>query len=60
MDNITVFKTLVELREWLSDNYYMQAEPSVISYLEDGEEITQMDCIEAIDVILKQLETKGV
>lgn len=60
MDNITVFKTLVELREWLSDNCYMQAEPSVVSYLEDGEEITQMDCIEAIDIILKQLETKGV
>lgn len=60
MDNMTAFKTLVELRAWLSDNCYMQAEPATVSYTEDGKEITQVDCIEAIDVILKQLETKGV
>lgn len=60
MDTITAIKTLVELREWLSDNCYMQSEPSIVSYLEDGKEITQMECIKAINVILKQLETKGV
>ena len=60
MDTITALKTLVELREWLSDNYHMQSEPSIISYLEDGKEITQMECIKAINVILKQLETNGV
>lgn len=60
MDTITALKTLVELREWLSDNCYMQSEPSIVSYLEDGKEITQMECIKAINVILKQLETKGV
>lgn len=57
---LSALEILSELKEWLSDNCYMQSEPPIVAYLADGSEITQIDCINAINTVLGQLETKGV
>ena len=46
---------LFELRCWLADNVEMQAEPAIVTHLPNGYQLTQADCIEAIDALLHQL-----
>ncbi|WP_429220513.1 hypothetical protein [Aeromonas veronii] len=53
--HLTAFDILIELRCWLADNVEMQAEPAIVAHLSNGYQLTQADCIEAIDTLLHQL-----
>ncbi|MGL5496874.1 hypothetical protein [Aeromonas allosaccharophila] len=53
--HLTVLDILIELRCWLADNVEMQAEPAIVAHLLNGYQLTQADCIEAIDALLHQL-----
>jgi hypothetical protein len=53
--HLTVLDILIELRCWLADNVDMQAEPAIVAHLANGYQLTQADCIEAIDALLHQL-----
>lgn len=46
---------LIELRGWLADNVQMQAEPAIGAHLPNGYQLTQADCIPAIDALLHRL-----
>ncbi|AYK19725.1 hypothetical protein [Aeromonas veronii] len=52
---LTNIDILIELRCWLADNVEMQAEPAIVAHLPNGYQLTQTDCIEAIDTLLHQL-----
>lgn len=52
---LTNIDILIELRCWLADNVEMQAEPAIVAHLPNGYQLTQADCIEAIDTLLHQL-----
>ncbi|MCX7132178.1 hypothetical protein [Aeromonas sp.] len=54
-DHLTTLDILLELRCWLEDNVHMQAEPAIVAHLPNGYQLTQADCIEAIDTLLHQL-----
>ena len=53
--HLTALDILLELRCWLADNVEMQAEPAIVAHLPNGYQLTQADCIEAIDALLYQL-----
>ena len=53
--HLTALDILLELRGWLADNVQMQAEPTIVAHLPNGYQLTQADCIEAIDTLLHQL-----
>ena len=53
--HLTTLDILLELRGWLADNVEMQAEPAIVAHLPNGYQLTQADCIEAIDALLHQL-----
>ncbi|XAG68820.1 hypothetical protein MRM75_19805 [bacterium 19CA06SA08-2] len=53
--HLTALDILIELRCWLADNVEMQAEPAIVAHLPSGYQLTQADCIEAIDALLHQL-----
>ncbi|WP_429041695.1 hypothetical protein [Aeromonas veronii] len=53
--HLTALDILVELRNWLADNIEIQAEPAIVAHLPNGYQLTQADCIEAIDALLHQL-----
>ena len=53
--HLTTLDILLELRGWLADNVQMQAEPAIVAHLPSGYQLTQADCIEAIDTLLHQL-----
>ena len=53
--HLTALDILLELRGWLADNVQMQAEPAIVAHLPNGYQLTQADCIEAIDALLHQL-----
>ena len=53
--HLTALDILLELRFWLADNVEMQAEPAIVAYLPNGYQLTQSDCVEAIDALLHQL-----
>ncbi|MFM5635450.1 hypothetical protein ACET5Y_12600 [Aeromonas veronii] len=53
--HLTALDILLELRCWLEDNVQMQAEPAIVAHLPNGYQLTQADCIEAIDTLLHQL-----
>ncbi|MGL6410399.1 hypothetical protein ACSZMR_10180 [Aeromonas veronii] len=53
--HITALDILIELRCWLEDNVQMQAEPAIVAHRPNGYQLTQADCIEAIDALLHQL-----
>ncbi|MCS3791231.1 hypothetical protein [Aeromonas hydrophila] len=53
--HLTTLDILVELRNWLADNIEIQAEPAIVAHLPNGYQLTQDDCIEAIDALLHQL-----
>ena len=53
--HLTALDILIELRGWLADNIEMQAEPTIVAHLPSGYQLTQADCIEAIDALLHQL-----
>ncbi len=53
--HLTALDILIELRCWLADNVEMQAEPAIVAHLPSGNQLTQADCIEAIDALLHQL-----
>ena len=53
--HLTPLDILLELRCWLADNIHMQAEPPIVAHLPNGYQLTQADCIEAIDALLHQL-----
>ncbi|QXC32364.1 hypothetical protein [Aeromonas sp. FDAARGOS 1407] len=52
---LTAFDILLELRCWLADSLEMQAEPAIVAHLPSGYQLTQSDCVEAIDALLHQL-----
>ncbi|MFQ2274745.1 hypothetical protein [Aeromonas hydrophila] len=54
-NHLTTLDILIELRCWLEDNVQMQAEPAIVAHLPNGYQLTQADCIEAIDTLLHQL-----
>lgn len=54
-NHLTTLDILIELRCWLEDNVQMQAEPAIVAHLPNGYQLTQADCIEAIDSLLHQL-----
>lgn len=54
--HLTALDILIELRCWLADNVEMQAEPAIVAHLPNGYQLTQGDCIEAIDALLHQLQ----
>ncbi|MBL0600236.1 hypothetical protein [Aeromonas jandaei] len=54
-DHLTTLDILIELRCWLADNVEMQAEPAIVAHLPNGYQLTQSDCVEAIDSLLHQL-----
>ena len=54
-NHLTTLDILIELRCWLEDNVQMQAEPAIVAHLPNGYQLTQADCIEAIDALLHQL-----
>ncbi|WP_162265163.1 hypothetical protein [Aeromonas salmonicida] len=43
------------MRCWLADNIEMQAEPAIVAHLPSGYQLTQSDCVEAIDALLHHL-----
>ncbi|MGL6007477.1 hypothetical protein [Aeromonas sobria] len=51
-EHLTALDILIELRCWLADNVQMQA---IVAHLPNGYQLTQADCIEAIDALLHQL-----
>ncbi|MGL5523509.1 MAG: hypothetical protein ACRDCY_06565 [Aeromonas veronii] len=53
--HITALDILIELRCWLEDNVQMQAEPAIVAHLPNGYQLTQSDCVEAIDALLHHL-----
>ncbi|WP_376869291.1 hypothetical protein AB5G97_02695 [Aeromonas veronii] len=53
--HLTALDILLELRGWLVDNVQMQAEPAIVAHLPNSYQLTQADCIEAIDALLHQL-----
>ncbi|MBL0440125.1 hypothetical protein Q7I36_19475 [Aeromonas veronii] len=53
--HLTAFDILLELRGWLADNVEMQAAPAIVAHLPSGYQLTQSDCVEAIDALLHQL-----
>ncbi|PKQ73466.1 hypothetical protein AOX56_21420 [Aeromonas sobria] len=53
--HLTAIDILIELRCWLADNVEMQAEPAIVAHLPSGYQLTQSDCVEAIDALLHQL-----
>jgi hypothetical protein len=53
--HLTALDILIELRGWLEDNIQMQAEPAIVTHLPNGYQLTQADCIEAIDALLYRL-----
>lgn len=53
--HLTALDILLELRGWLADNIEMQTEPAIVAHLPNGYQLTQADCIEAIDTLLHQL-----
>ena len=53
--HLTALDILLELRCWLEDNVQMQVEPVIVAHLPNGYQLTQSDCIEAIDSLLHQL-----
>ncbi|WP_323957008.1 hypothetical protein [Aeromonas caviae] len=53
--HLTALDIFLELRCWLEDNVQMQAEPAIVAHLPNGYQLTQADCIEAIDALLHQL-----
>ena len=53
--HLTTLDILLELRGWLADNVEMQAEPAIVAHLPTGYQLTQSDCVEAIDALLHQL-----
>ncbi|MFM4940892.1 hypothetical protein [Aeromonas enteropelogenes] len=53
--HLTALDILIELRCWLEDKVQMQAEPAIVAHLPNGYQLTQSDCIEAIDALLHQL-----
>ena len=54
-NHLTTLDILLELRCWLADNVEMQAEHAIVAHLPNGYQLTQADCIEAIDTLLHQL-----
>ena len=53
--HLTALDILLELRCWLADNVEMQAEPAIVAHLPSGYQLTQSDCVEAIDALLHHL-----
>ncbi|ENC9558499.1 hypothetical protein ABLF39_004400 [Aeromonas hydrophila] len=53
--HLTALDILIELRGWLADNIQMQAEPAIVAHLPNGYQLTQADCVDAIDALLYQL-----
>ncbi|HEH9425778.1 TPA: hypothetical protein SIA32_000959 [Aeromonas sobria] len=53
--HLTPLDILIELRGWLADNIQMQAEPAIVAHLPSGYQLTQTDCVEAIDALLHPL-----
>lgn len=53
--HLTALDILIELRNRLADNVEMQAEPAIVAHLSSGYQLTQSDCVEAIDALLHQL-----
>ncbi|BBS15992.1 hypothetical protein [Aeromonas caviae] len=53
--HLTALDILIELRGWLADNVEMQAVPAIVAHLPNGYQLTQADCIEAIDALLHPL-----
>jgi hypothetical protein len=53
--HLTALDILLELRGWLADNVEMQAAPAIVAHLPNGYQLTQADCIEAIDALLHPL-----
>lgn len=53
--HLTALNILIELRCWLEDNVQMQAVPAIVAHLPNGYQLTQADCIEAIDALLHPL-----
>ena len=53
--HLTALDILLELRGWLANNVQMQAEPAIVAHLPSGYQLTQADCIEAIDALLHHL-----
>ena len=53
--HLTALDILLELRGWLADNVQMQAAPAIVAHLPSGYQLTQSDCVEAIDALLHQL-----
>ena len=53
--HLTALDILIELRGWLADNVQMQAAPAIVAHLPSGYQLTQADCIEAIDALLHHL-----
>ena len=53
--HLSALDILIELRGWLADNVEMQAEPAIVAHLPNGYQLTQSDCVEAIDALLHQL-----
>ncbi|MGY3854308.1 hypothetical protein ACW5W8_16000 [Aeromonas aquatilis] len=56
--HLTVIDILIELRCWLADNVQMQAAPAIVAHLPSGHQLTQADCVEAIDAQLHQLQLR--
>ena len=54
-NHLTTLDILIELRGWLADNVEMQAEPAIVAHLPSGYQLTQSDCVDAIDALLHQL-----
>ncbi|MGL6355836.1 hypothetical protein ACSZMT_19415 [Aeromonas veronii] len=54
-NHLSALDILLKLRCWLADNVEMQAEPAIVAHLPNGYQLTQADCIEAIDALLHQL-----
>ncbi len=53
--HLTALDIILELRCWLADNVEMQAEPAIVAHLPNGYQLTQSDCVEAIDALLHHL-----
>ena len=53
--HLTTLDILIELRGWLQDNSQQQAEPAIVAHLPNGYQLTQADCVEAIDALLHRL-----
>jgi hypothetical protein len=53
--HLTALDILLELRGWLADNVQMQAAPAIVAHLPSGHQLTQSDCVEAIDALLHHL-----